>query len=143
MADILHEFPIAAPVARVFEAFTTPAGLDTWWTLRATGTPVIGAEYELFFGKDYDWRGVVRRCEANSAFEWELTTAMDEWRGTRVGADFSERGGLTWVRFYHRDWPDASEHFRVSSFCWAMYLRQLRRYVECGEAVPYEKRLEA
>jgi hypothetical protein len=35
-----------------------------------------------------------------------------------------------------------SAHYRTSSFCWAMYLRLLKRYVEHGEVVPYEKRLD-
>jgi Activator of Hsp90 ATPase homolog 1-like protein len=31
---------------------------------------------------------------------------------------------------------------KISSYCWAMYLRILKRYVEFGEEVPYEKRLQ-
>jgi uncharacterized protein YndB with AHSA1/START domain len=31
----------------------------------------------------------------------------------------------------------------VSCYCWAMYLRVLRRYLEHGERVPYEGRLDA
>ena len=49
-----------------------------------------------------------------------------------------------WTRrssgFSHTGWPSANEHFRVSSYCWAMYLRVLRRYLEHGEVVPYEQR---
>jgi hypothetical protein len=29
-----------------------------------------------------------------------------------------------------------------SSYCWAMYLRLLRRNVEAGEVVPYAQRLD-
>ena len=76
MADILHDFPINASSARVFEAFATPAGLERWWTLGSAGTPKLGGE-----------------------------------------------------------------HFRISSYCWAMYLRVLKRGVEFGEAVPYKDRL--
>jgi hypothetical protein len=35
------------------------------------------------------------------------------------------------------------ERYRISSNCWAMYLRILRRSLEHGESVPYEKRLDA
>jgi len=31
----------------------------------------------------------------------------------------------------------------VSCYCWAMYLRIMRRYLEHGESVPYERRLDA
>jgi hypothetical protein len=47
------------------------------------------------------------------------------------------------VYFYHLCWPEANEHWRVSNYCWAMYLRILKRYLESGESVAYEKRLDA
>ncbi len=49
---------------------------------------------------------------------------------------------MTQVRFSHSGWADANDHYHTSCFCWAMYLRILKRYVEHGELVPYEKRLE-
>ena len=142
MPDILQDFPIRAPVARVFEAVSSPPGLDRWWTLRSSGQPALGAEYQLWFGPEYDWRARVTRCEPGRSFELELTGAMDDWMGSRVGFDLEEREGVTQVRFRHTGWPAASEHYRVSCHCWAMYLRILRRYLEYGETVAYEKRLE-
>ena len=38
--DILHDFPIKAPLDRVFQAVSTPEGLDRWWTKRSEGKPV-------------------------------------------------------------------------------------------------------
>ena len=32
MPDIHHDFPIGADPRRVFEALSSPAGLDQWWT---------------------------------------------------------------------------------------------------------------
>ena len=37
----------------------------------------------------------------------------------------------------------ANEHWRISCYCWAMYLRLIRRYLEYGETIPYESRLDA
>ena len=59
MADIFHDFPIKSPVNRVFEAVSTPGGLDQWWTKRSAGHPTLGAEFELWFGPKYDWRAKV------------------------------------------------------------------------------------
>ncbi|NOT09834.1 MAG: SRPBCC domain-containing protein [Gemmatimonadales bacterium] len=142
MTDILHDFPIAAPADRVFDGFTTPTGLDQWWTKRSAGEPRLGAVYELWFGPEYDWRGRVTRCEPGRAFELEMIAAAGDWLGTRVGVELEAGPNGTQVRFYHRGWPAGSEHCRVSSFCWAMYLRVLRRHLEHGESVPYEGRLE-
>ena len=142
MADIFHDFPINVPVDRVFSAVTTPEGLDTWWTQRSAGRPQDGAEYELWFGPEYDWRAKVTRCVPDSEFEVEMTRADSDWIGTRVGLRLEPRGAGTWVRFYHTGWPILNEHYRISCTCWAMYLRILRRSLEHGESVPYEIRLD-
>jgi hypothetical protein len=68
---------------------------------------------------------------------------MEDWIGTRVGFVLSEQNGSTNVEFYHTGWNGKSEHFKISSYCWAMYLRLLRRYVELGEIIEFEKRNDA
>ncbi len=139
---ILHDFPIAVPPARVFEGIATPAGLDQWWTARSSGSPQVGSEYQLNFGPRFDWRAVVRKSRPGETFELEMTRAMKDWHGTRVGFELSATETGTQVRFYHAGWSEASEHYRISCYCWAMYLRILRRHLEFGETVPYEKRLD-
>jgi len=140
--DIFHDFPIKVASSGVFRAVTTPAELDQWWTVRSTGESRLHAEYELWFGPGYDWRATVARCQPEREFELELTRADQEWLGTKVGFRLAANGGVTQVHFYHRGWPAETEHYRVSCYCWAMYLRVLRRYLEYGEAVPYERRLD-
>ncbi len=142
MADIIHYFIIKASPEKVFHGISTPMGLDTWWTKKSSGVPEKGAEYELFFGQGYDWRAVVSRCVPDSEFELELTSAHDDWQGTLVGFHLEEKKGVTEVQFHHLGWPEDNEHYRISSYCWAMYLRLLKRYVEFGEVVPYEDRLD-
>ena len=142
MADILQDFPIRAPRDRVYQAVSTPAGLDCWWTKKSAGNPIEGAEYELWFGPPYDWRAKVTRCVADAEFELQLVVADDDWLSTRVGFHLDDRDGMTWVRFHHTGWPSHNEHNRISCHCWAMYLRVLRRYLEHGELVPYENRLD-
>ena len=142
MPDILHDFPIQAPHDRVFAAISTPQGLDTWWTKRSSGTPTQGAEYELWFGPEHDWRARVTRCVPGSEFELTMTHSDEDWNGSKVGFRLETRGNSTWTTFRHTGWRAANDHFRTSSFCWAMYLRVLRRNVEHGEVVPYERRLD-
>jgi uncharacterized protein YndB with AHSA1/START domain len=142
MADIFHDFPIKALPARVFPAVSTPGGLDTWWTKRSAGTAQLGAEYELWFGPGYDWRGKVTRYLPDTEFELEMVHADSDWLGTRVGLRLEPRDQRTWVRFWHTGWPGVNEHYRISCNCWAMYLRVLRRSLEYGESVAYENRLD-
>ena len=142
MPDIVHDLPIKAPLDRVFQAVSTPQGLDCWWTERSAGRPVVGAEFELWFAPDYDWRAEVTRCVPGSEFELRMVRADGDWIDTRVGFRLEDREGTIWVRFYHTGWPSPNEHYRISCNCWALYLRILRRYLEHGETVPYERRLE-
>ena len=142
MADILQDFPIQAPPDRVFAAVSAPALLDEWWTLRSSGEPATGSTYDLDFGPGYQWQAVVTRSVPQSAFELTLTRADPDWLGTTVGFELSPAGSGTRVRFPHRGWPDANDHYRTSCHCWALYLRILRRHLEHGESVPYEERLD-
>ena len=142
MHDILHDFPVRASAAAVFTAVSSPRGLDAWWTLTSAGEPSLGSEYALGFGPEFMWRARVSRCDPPTRFEFTLTLADEDWTGTRVSFECEERSGVTTVRFSHCGWPHANSHYRTSSFCWAMYLRLLARYVERGEVVPYTQRLE-
>ena len=141
--DILQDFPIRAAARQVFEAVALPGGLDQWWTIRSSGSPAPGAEYALDFGPGYQWKARVTACVPDREFELELTEAMPDWMHSRVRFELDEKDGRTWVRFSHRGWPSAGDHYRTSSHCWALYLRILRRYLEHGETVPYEERLSA
>jgi uncharacterized protein YndB with AHSA1/START domain len=143
MPDVLHDLPIKASRDRVFQAVSTPDGLDAWWTKRASGTPAVGQAYELGFGPEYDWRGEVTRCVPDVEFELRITRADADWTGTLVGFSLDDRALTTWLHFHHAGWASPNEHYRVSCNCWALYLRLLRRYVERGERVPYENRLDA
>lgn len=142
MADIFHYFPIKASASRVFQAVSTPAGLDTWWTKRSSGQPKEKAEYQLLFGPEYDWRAKVSKCVPGREFEIEITKADEDWLGTRVGFVLQEQDGVTQVHFHHTGWPKSNEHHRISCYCWAMYLRVLKRNIEFGEVVQYEDRLD-
>jgi len=117
MTDIFSDLPIRAPRGRVYDAVSTPDGLDAWWTKGSAGKRAKGEEFKLWFGPD--------------------------WLGTRVGFLLDGQTDLTQIRFYHTGWPTANEHWRLSCYCWPIYLRLLRRHVEHGEFVPYEKRLDA
>lgn len=143
MPDICHDLIVQRPIEAVFQAVATPAGLDRWWTKRSSGEPRIGAHYEFWFGPEYDWRGTATHVDPGSGIEWLITRADADWEGTRVGIRLEDRGERTAIQFYHTGWKEANAHFRVSNFCWALYLRILRRYLESGEEVAYEDRYDA
>lgn len=141
MALVQHCLHINAPLKEVYHAVSTPEGLDAWWTLQCVGKPEENAHYRLYFGPGYDWKAEVSRCSDN-CFEMTIYTDDPEWNGTKVTFQMEENEKGTKLHFSHSGWPEASEHFRISSYCWALYLRLLKRFVEKGEVVPYELRNE-
>lgn len=140
MADILHQFRIDAPPQKVFDAFCSAKGLIDWWPARSTGEPKQGAEYTFWFGPEYDWRAEVINVVPGKEITWKMTQAMETWMGTRLGVRLSVEGKGTVVDFFHSDWREANDHFRISTFCWGSLLMGLKHYVEKGEVVPFEKR---
>jgi uncharacterized protein YndB with AHSA1/START domain len=142
MPDIFQHLTIKGSPAAVFGAISTPAGLDAWWTKTCAGAPTLGAEYRLGFGPGYDWRARVSRCQPDTEFELEISEAHPDWQGSRIGFQLIRDGDSVELRFHHTGWPADNDHYRISCYCWAMYLRLLKRYVERGEIVPYEVRLE-
>lgn len=148
MPDIHHQFPVFAPADEVFDAVSTPEGLDAWWTLSSEGEPVTGGIYRLFFGEGYDWRGRVATCVPDKIFALSIYDSMPDWENTIVRFELTEKSDdpdspNTEVLFSHTGWPEDNDHYRISSFCWAMYLRLMKKYVEQGRVVEYAKRLDA
>jgi uncharacterized protein YndB with AHSA1/START domain len=141
MPDIFHSFTINAPLKNVFEGIATTKGLDNWWSKTSEGKPGIDETYKLYFGLSYNWSGIVSKYVADEEFELIITDAHVDWIDTKVGFLLNNKNDITEVQFYHTGWPQNNEHYRISCYCWAMYLRILKRYLEYGEQVPYENRL--
>jgi uncharacterized protein YndB with AHSA1/START domain len=141
MADIYHNFTINATPGKIFEAISRSKGLDNWWTKSSDVNPEPGGVYNLSFGPLYQWKAVVSKYTTDKVFELEITEADSDWLGTRVGFSLNDKGGITELCFYHTGWPQLNDHYKISSFCWAMYLRILKRFVEFGERVSYDDRL--
>lgn len=140
MQTILHDLIIEAPAPKVFEGVTAPALLDQWWTKHCTGVPQLWERYELHFTPDCTWHATVTQYHPGRSFELTMADSDRDWEGTRVGFALEAVASGTKLRFSHSGWRDANEHFRVSCFCWATYLRVLKRYLEAGIRIPYEER---
>lgn len=142
MADIFHSFTINNSIELVFETISTPEGLDKWWTKASSGGVAIGETFHLQFGSDYQWTAIISKYHPFTSFELMIETADKDWEGSKVGFCLTDGKGFTEVKFYHTGWNEENDHFRISNFCWAMYLRILRRNLEFDEFVPYEDRLK-
>src|SRR5690349_13897261 len=128
MPDIFHTFTIDASADKVFEGISTPRGLDNWWTKNSEATRARGATYTLDFGPPYIWKAIVTKLGDKKEFELQMTEAHEDWLNTKIGFSLNHKEhNLTEVSFYHIGWPTSNEHYKISCYCWAMYLRILKR----------------
>ena len=139
--DIIHYFQVKSPIESVFEAISSARGISKWWSRETTGYPELGGLLELEFSDDVHWQVQVTEMVPPTEFEVTLTRADLDWMDSRVGFQLSSGPEAVDVKFYHKGWKEANDHYHISSYCWAMYLRIMKRYVEFGEFVEYEQRL--
>ena len=140
MHNIFFDFYIEASKKDVFDRFTLPEHLNNWWSLKSSGTPELGATYNLNFTDTYDWYCKVVVCEFNKSFHLKMTKSDKDWDPTTFGFDLEEKENGTYLRFSHVNWPMNNDHLKHSSFCWALLLNGLKNYLEKGIVIPFEER---
>jgi len=140
MYSIIHNFTIHSNAKKVFEAMSTPEGLNNWWTLKCSGKPALNEEYNLNFTDEYDWFAKISKFEENKLIEFSMEKAMEDWLPTKFGFELNEDGNQTHVHFYHTNWQEQNQHYGITSYCWANLLRQMKDYIEKGIITEFSKR---
>lgn len=138
--SIYHDLIIKAPIENVYNAITEPKHLINWWPLNCSGEPIVGKEYNFYFGPDYNWFGEVTEALPNTSFHVKMTKSDSDWNPTTFGFDLSIEKEITQIQFWHKGWPECNAHFKRSSYCWAILLSGLKNYVEKGIIIPFEER---
>ena len=137
---IYHNLLIEASPEKVFEAISSPEHLINWWPLTCKGMPELGSTYNLHFGPEYDWYGEVIEYKFPQSFHIKMTKSDKDWEPTSFGFYLEPKNRAVYLRFQHAGWPQSNDHFKHSSFCWALLLNGLKDYVEKGRIIPFEER---
>ncbi len=140
MYTIRHDIVINSSAEHVFNSVTQAEELDKWWTVRAVGIPALNQEYVLYFSPKYDWRANVFKCDSPLFFGLQFTEADRDWIHTKISFDIIPRSHTVLLRFEHSNWTDINDHFRRTSYSWALYLHCLKTLIETGESKPYNLR---
>lgn len=138
--NIYHNLTINASPKEVFNAVSLPKHLDNWWTLKSSGKQELHSQYNLNFTDDYDWYCKVSKIIPNESFHLKMTKSDDDWNPTTFGFDLEATKNGTLLKFSHVNWPKNNNHFKHSSFCWALLLNGLKHYLEKGEIIPFTER---
>ena len=137
---IYHNFVINSSKEKVFEGVFNPDHLINWWPAQCAGNPALGAAYNFYFKPEYDWWGEVIKCDPGKSFHIKMTRSDKDWDPTSFGFDLEDTQDGVQVSFWHSDWPECNQHFKIASYCWAILLQGLKNYVEKGVIIPFEHR---
>ena len=102
--NIFHNFIINTSVKEVFNEVSLLKHLDNWWTLKSSGTPELGAEYNLNFTDTYNWFCKVSKVKRAESFHLKMTKSDKDWNATTFGFDLEEKENGTLVKFSHVNW---------------------------------------
>ncbi|NML71297.1 SRPBCC domain-containing protein [Chryseobacterium sp. RP-3-3] len=138
--SILHDLEVDSTLENVFRMVSVPEFLNEWWTHYCQGVPEPDSEYTFEFSEKDILKGKISKFNPPYEIEFLITDGDKDWVETSVGFILKEAGNGTKLSFYHTNWKDTNEHFRQTSFCWALYLRVLRKFAEEGLHVPYSER---
>jgi len=139
--NIYHDLLINISAEKLFNAVSKPAELVNWWPLKCSGEEKLKSEYNFNFTDTYNWFGNVITYKPNTSFHIKMTKADKNWNLTSFGFDIEEiSSNKVQLHFWHKNWQNCNAEFKQSSFCWAMLLNGLKKYVEKGIVIPYEER---
>lgn len=144
MPDIRHRVVITAPLESVFEAVATPEGISQWWTRDGVqGDSNEGSELQFFFGEPEPAAVMeVTRLDPGGHVNWSCTNGADEWIGTKLSFDLTDKGDETVVMFSHADWGQQGEFMAHCSARWAYFLLSLKSLLESGKGTPFPEDLK-
>jgi uncharacterized protein YndB with AHSA1/START domain len=136
MVDILHRVGVVAPLAEVYDAVATPAGVARWWTTETTGESEVGGSLQTRFGDVGGFDLEILELDQAGRVRWLVTAGPEEWVGTRICWNLEQRGDYTIVLFRHEDWREPVEFMHHCSTKWATFLMSLKSVIETGHGTP-------
>lgn len=131
---------LKAPIATVYKALTSEEGLGQVWTKKLKVKPEIGFVNEFDFDEGYITKFKTVELKDNSKIVWECLASDEEWVGTGVSFELTEKNNTTTVILKHFDWRERTDFYRWCSYNWAMFLYSLKTYCENQKGIPYQER---
>jgi uncharacterized protein YndB with AHSA1/START domain len=133
--DSLHEIAVNASALKVFEVWTTKAGLEQWWTADVTVPKNEAEPYVFGFDKGSVkfYFQIVEQLPGVSV-RW---TAVDgpnmpaEWVDTQIDVRLSiAPEARTRMQFAHRNWRTTEGFYCVCNTSWGELMYRLRDVCE-------------
>lgn len=140
MAEMRHQIPIDATPERVYDAIATQKGLQGWWTADTVAEPRVGSVAEFgFYNRKSVFRMRIEELTPGKRVVWTCIGDNDEWKGTRLTWEISQKNQASMLRFVHGDWRSTTTFFASCNSTWGMLMYRLKDFVEGKNPGPYWK----
>jgi len=147
---IFHEVWINADRRTVFEAISTPKGVDAWWGKVSEFEPRIGEIIEFDHGLGAPLRMRITDFVPDQRFAWECVSKFSnpanpssDWLGTRYTFALRDGGpigfdridatlgdAVTILEFRHSGWRPNSRWFGFCNYAWGLTLHSVAQHCE-------------
>ena len=138
--DLIHRIEIAAPLAKIYRALTTEAGIKAWWTTDVKMGSCVGSKAVFGFMKHsvvFEMR--IARLKAPSLVRWKCVDSNSkDWIGTTQEFKLEPQAdGEVLLKFCHGGWKSGGDHCYYCNTTWGHLLVALKEYAERGVKNPY------
>src|SRR5450432_3799347 len=142
MYSIENSIEIAAPLATLRTALSTPGGFRAWL---AVDTRVDAAGcYTFWFGPRAVTLTLDRADDRGIAMTCVAVQDNPEWLGTVLAITLTSlAGGKTRVDLAHAGYPSKDECYERSVMGWAHFLSSLAQYATTGKGTPFDAKVAA
>lgn len=142
MKTIHQVVDIEASTDKVWETFTTAAGLARWWSTQvdvadaSTSGSVIDFTFAGEFNPDMEITGV----DGKSSVEWKCVGGHEPWADNTFRFEIQGLGGgRSRLRFWQHYATELSDDdYGIYNFNWGYYLQSLKELVETGTGKPFD-----
>ncbi len=129
MFKVAKKVTIAAPVAKVWTALTSPRAIEAWMGGPVKVSLKVGGQYAFFDGET---TGQFTRIEKPNTLEytWRQAGWPDEWADSQVRWELNPTKTGTQVRLTHDQFPNKDERDGHDEGWDSFWLEPMKKWLE-------------
>lgn len=137
MAKSSHRIRVHAPTGRVYQALTSKAGLEGWFTPHVDGEMQEGHEVKMSFSGKEPFRWKFSQMTPETHVHWDCLEGPGSAAGTSVTYILKAEGdGQTVVECDHDGWPEGHDALATCNTLWGILMGRLKDFSETGKPSP-------
>jgi uncharacterized protein YndB with AHSA1/START domain len=139
MTEIKHDILIKADSETIYQALSTPQGLESWFTSNVKGSGQVGTEWELTFTDQPSFLWKILKSESPHRVAWKCLKGPGKSPGTEVEfvlKTSSENEDRTTLTIIHSGWRKDDPKYDRCVEIWRKLMTHLQRYCEENIAEP-------